>query len=260
LETAIPASTATRNALIANRPARVPSKRCWRSSPVLVSARTGRTEEDLSALSRRQHVPDVLPEVPLVPPQDVLPVEPDVPDVLPDVPDVPPEVFPDVPLVPPDVSPVLPDVPDVLPVLPDVLPDVPDVPHPGPPLVQPDVPLVPPDVLPEVPDVLPVLPDVAPVVAAWPWMSAQIAHASTLQPSFGRPLAVAVQPPPEPGAPCVAGTGLDTWRANSGSALLPGLMAAPPPIAFLPLGQFAVALRVAVLLVLTARTYSTPRT
>jgi hypothetical protein len=116
------------------------------------------------------------------------------------------------------------------------------------------VPLVPPDVFPDVP-LVPLV-----VVAAWPWMSAQIAHASTLQFTLGRPLAVAVQPPPDPGAPWAAGMGFDTCSAVSGSELLPGLTAAPPPIAFLPLGQFAAAVRVTVLVVLTAFTYSTERT
>jgi hypothetical protein len=188
-------------------------------------------------------VPTGQPDVPDVPP-DVLPEVPEVPpDVFPDVPLVPPEVLPDVPLVPPDV------LPDVLLVPPEVLPDVPLVP----PEVLPDVPLVPPDVFPDVPLV-------PPEVAACPWMSAQIAHASTLQFTFGRPLAVAVQPPPDPGTPGVAGTGFVTCSAVRGSELLPGLIAAPPPIAFLPLGQLAVAVLVTVLLVLTARTYSTART
>jgi hypothetical protein len=163
--------------------------------------------------------------------------------VFPDVPDVPPLVLPDVPEVPPDV-----------------LPEVPLVPQPGPPLVQPEVPLVPPPEVPDVPDVSPLVPDVPDVpdvVAACPWMSAHTAHASTLQFSFGRPLAVAVQPPPDPGTPWAAGIGFETWRAVRGSELLPGLIAAPPPIAFLPLGQFAVAVRVTVLVVLTAFTYST---
>jgi hypothetical protein len=155
-------------------------------------------------------------------------------------------VFPEVPDVPPDVLPDVPDVP------PDVLPDVPDVP----PEVFPEVPDVPPDVLPEVP----LVPLVPPEVAAWPWMSAQTAHASTLQFSFGRPLAVAVQPPPDPGTPGVAGTGFETWSAVSGSDELPGLMAAPPPIAFFPVGQLAVADLVTLVLLLTARTYSTART
>ena len=171
---------------------------------------------------------------------------------------MPPEVLPDVPLVPPEV---FPDVPDVPPVLPDVplrsLPDVPDVP-----LVFPDVPDVP-LVLPDVPDVPLVLPDVPlvpDVLAAWPWTSAQMAHASTLQFRRGGPLAVALQPPPDPGAPDAAGRGRETCNASSGSDRLPGLMAAPPPIAFLPLGQFAVADLVTAVLLLTARTYSTPRT